>query len=33
MYLGRWLFSGTHMDKGKEEGQKGVCGEYERKPW
>jgi hypothetical protein len=28
------LWSGTHKDKGKEEGQRGVGREqYERKPW
>jgi hypothetical protein len=30
----RRLWSGTHKDKGKEVGQKGVDREqYERKPW
>jgi hypothetical protein len=30
----RRLWCGTHKDKGKEEGQRGVGREqYERKPW
>jgi hypothetical protein len=30
----RKLWSGTHKDKGKEEGQRGVDREqYERQPW
>jgi hypothetical protein len=29
----RRLWSGTRKDKGKEEGQRGVGREYERKPW
>jgi hypothetical protein len=34
MQLRRRLWSGTHNDKGKEEGQKGIGREqYERKPW
>jgi hypothetical protein len=34
MQLRKRLWSGTHKDKGKEEGQRGVGREqYERKPW
>jgi hypothetical protein len=34
MQLRRRLWSGTHKDKGKEEGQDGVGREqYKRKPW
>jgi hypothetical protein len=34
MQARRRLWSGTHKDKGKEEGQRGVGREkYEKKPW
>jgi hypothetical protein len=33
MHLRRRLWSGTHKDKGKEEGQRELGREYERKPW
>jgi hypothetical protein len=33
MRLRRRLWSGTHKDKGKGEGQRGVGREYEWKPW
>jgi hypothetical protein len=33
MQLRRWLWSGTHKDKGKEEGQRGVGREESLAAW